>query len=51
MILFDSNKNTPARLRKVEDCPTITTLDLIAGCMVVASSALLIMINLGGAFL
>ena len=51
MILFDSHKNTPARLRKVDDCPIITTFDLIAGCMVVASSALLLMINLGGVFL
>ena len=50
MSIFDS-KQTPARLHKKEDCPQIDNLSLFAGCMVVASLALLIMATIGGAFL
>ena len=49
-ILFDFEK-TPARLNKKEDCPQIDNTSLFAGCMVVASLALWIMITFGGAFL
>ena len=43
--------NKPARLERVEECPIMGTTSIFAGCMVVASIGLILMIHLGGAFL
>ena len=47
-ILFDDKSDTPKSLRKVEECPMLDTTSRLCGYLVVASSALLMFIMLGG---
>ncbi|MGN0176673.1 MAG: hypothetical protein ACI389_02425 [Methanobrevibacter sp.] len=46
--LFFTKKDAPARLGKVEDCPSLSFSSLCYGCMSVASILLIIFVNLGG---
>ena len=42
------HEETPVRLHKREDCPMVDNLTLFTGCLIVASSALLLTIILSG---